>query len=103
GGKLRQILLNLVSNAVKFTEEGGVRLTAAQADGSIFIEVSDTVIGIPAHEMEKVFEPFRQVEGGPTRRSGGTGLGLSVCRQLARLLGGEVTVYSELGRGSSFT
>jgi signal transduction histidine kinase/DNA-binding response OmpR family regulator len=102
-GKVRQILLNLLSNAVKFTDEGSVELELRQASGFVILRVMDTGIGIPPEEHERIFEPFRQVEGGPTRRSGGTGLGLAVTRQLARLMGGEVTMESTQGRGSTFT
>lgn len=107
--KLHQILLNLVSNAVKFTEHGEVTLTARCATGSnpersyIAIAVKDTGIGIPAELHEHIFEAFFQVERGISRRFGGTGLGLAIVRQLTALLGGEVTVASQLGVGSTFT
>jgi len=101
--KLRQILLNLLSNAVKFTEEGEVRLSAVEADGRIRFRVSDTGGGIAPEHLEKIFEPFWQVEQTSTRRVGGTGLGLSVARRLARLLGGEVYVESTSEKGSTFT
>jgi PAS domain S-box-containing protein len=102
-GKLRQIVLNLLSNAVKFTDAGEVRLTARGRGDAVEIEVRDTGIGIPAEQAEKVFDPFWQVEQSPSRRVGGTGLGLSVTRHLARLLGGDVEVRSTLGEGSRFT
>ncbi|HEV2146173.1 MAG TPA: ATP-binding protein [Longimicrobiaceae bacterium] len=102
-GKLRQILLNLLSNAVKFTDEGAVRLTARKRGDAVELEVRDTGIGITAEQAEKVFDPFWQVEQAPSRRVGGTGLGLSVTRHLARLLGGDVEVRSSLGEGSVFT
>ncbi|MFL5538682.1 MAG: ATP-binding protein [Longimicrobiaceae bacterium] len=102
--RLRQVLLNLVGNAVKYTREGEVRLELrpAPGGGAVF-SVRDTGVGIGPEHLEKIFEPFWQVD--PTQRSanGGTGLGLSVVRRLARLLGGEVTVESEPGQGSTFT
>ncbi len=102
--KFRQMLVNLLSNALKFTDEGEVRLTAAIREGNILeICVIDTGIGIDPGNVEAIFEPFWQVEQGATRKSGGTGLGLSVTRKLARLLGGNVTVKTGFGQGSIFT
>ncbi|HUH12076.1 MAG TPA: ATP-binding protein, partial [Longimicrobiales bacterium] len=99
---LRQILLNLLSNAVKFTEEGGVRVDVEIGDRWATFEVSDTGVGIPEDQLERIFEPFQQTQAVLTRSSAGTGLGLAVVRKLAGLLGGGVTVRSEAGRGSSF-
>ena len=103
--KLRQILINLVGNALKFTERGSVTLAVtAQRDGAIdTIEVRDTGIGIPSDRLGAVFEPFEQAEESTTRRFGGTGLGLSISRSLARLLGLELSVDSVLGEGTVFT
>lgn len=101
--KLRQILINLLSNAVKFTEEGTITVTAQHRDGEIAIAVADTGIGIPPDKIELIFEEFRQVDSGTTRKYGGTGLGLSITRRLAQLLGGDITVHSTVGAGSTFT
>lgn len=102
GTKLRQMLVNLLSNAVKFTDRGEVRLTTSVRDGMLEIRVSDTGVGIDSANIEDVFEPFWQLEQNATRKSGGTGLGLSVTRKLARLLGGDVSVASRLGAGTTF-
>ena len=107
-GRIRQILVNLIGNAVKFTDEGHVVLTAEgkrQAVGHalVRISVSDTGVGIPADKLESVFHEFTQVDASSTRRHGGTGLGLAISRQLAQLLGGQLTVTSAPGRGSTFT
>jgi PAS domain S-box-containing protein len=102
--RLRQILINLVSNAVKFTEQGGVslELTMDATTGRLVFQVTDTGIGIAQDHLERVFEPFWQVQQKATRRAGGTGLGLSVVRRLANLLGGDVTAESVVGKGSRF-
>jgi signal transduction histidine kinase len=100
--KLRQILLNLLANAVKFTDEGEVRMCARREGREIVFEVRDTGIGIEPDQMDRVFDPFWQVDQSATRRVGGTGLGLSVSRRLARFLGGDVTVASQAGAGTSF-
>jgi signal transduction histidine kinase len=101
--KLKQMLVNLLSNAIKFTDEGEVRLTAAIRGDVMELCVNDTGIGIEPDHVEAIFEPFWQVEQGATRKIGGAGLGLSVTRKLARLLGGDVTVKTGVGRGSTFT
>lgn len=101
--RLRQVLLNLVDNAIKFTERGGVRLEVQSvADGLVEFRVRDSGIGIPATKLEAIFDPFVQADSSTTRRFGGSGLGLAICRQLVRLMGGEITVESEPGRGSTF-
>jgi signal transduction histidine kinase len=101
-GKVRQILVNLLSNAVKFTPSGRVTLVV-QHDGAIVrYVVRDTGIGIADEHRDQIFDAFWQVEQPSTRRVGGTGLGLSVTRRLARLLGGDVTVTSKVGEGSAF-
>jgi signal transduction histidine kinase len=102
-GKLRQILLNILSNAIKFTESGEITLSARLNGNEAKFSVADTGIGIAAENQQRIFEPFWQVEQSSTRRAGGTGLGLTVSRSLARLLGGEVSVESKLGDGSTFT
>ncbi|CAA9307959.1 MAG: hypothetical protein AVDCRST_MAG11-1286 [uncultured Gemmatimonadaceae bacterium] len=102
-GKLRQILINLLGNAVKFTDAGEVRLTVRVDGGQLWLVVADSGLGIAENDLERIFDPFWQVEQSHTRRHGGTGLGLSLVRTLARALGGEVAVESTLGRGSRFT
>jgi signal transduction histidine kinase len=102
-GKVRQILVNLLSNAVKYTEEGSLRLVVRDVEGGVEIDVTDTGIGIPSEARERIFEPFWQAESPNTRTVGGTGLGLSVSRRLARLLDGDIQVQSEVGVGSTFT
>jgi CheY-like chemotaxis protein/CHASE3 domain sensor protein len=102
--RLQQVLKNLLSNALKFTERGGVSLHIRKAvGGRIAFAVKDTGIGVPADQQEIIFEAFRQADGTTNRKYGGTGLGLSISRDLARLLGGELTVDSAPGRGSTFT
>lgn len=100
--KLRQILINLAGNAVKFTAAGEIALRVRESDGWICFEVRDTGIGIAAEHLSLIFEPFRQVQTERSERAHGTGLGLSVSRGLARLLGGELSVESVLGAGSTF-
>ena len=105
--KLRQILINLIGNAAKFTQKGGVRVSAVFEKGNIYdrviIKVSDTGIGIPADALEYIFEPFRQVDGSLTRKYDGTGLGLNICYNLLKLMHGKIKVESEVGKGSTFT
>ncbi len=101
--KVRQMLVNLLSNAVKFTDRGVIRLHGETHAGEIRLSVSDTGIGIPAEYHHRIFEPFWQVEQKATRRASGTGLGLTVTRRLANLLGGDVTVKSQVGEGTTFT
>jgi PAS domain S-box-containing protein len=103
--KVKQILVNLLSNALKFTHEGEIAITSEYdaAERRVRIAVSDTGIGIdPAHH-EKVFEDFQQVDSSPTRAYSGTGLGLSICRRLATMLDGHITLESGVGKGSTFT
>jgi signal transduction histidine kinase/ActR/RegA family two-component response regulator len=105
--RLRQIIFNLVSNAVKFTGEGSVRIACAARhaeDGDkLVLTVTDTGIGIAPEHLEVIFHSFHQVDGGTTRQHSGTGLGLAICRDLARAMGGDVEVASEPGVGSTFT
>ncbi len=107
--KLRQILKNFLSNAVKFTEHGTINLTIARntaedaGERPLAIRVTDSGIGIPQDQLDAVFEPFRQVDGSTKRRHGGTGLGLAISNELAKLLGGRITLESTPGHGSTFT
>ncbi len=115
--RVEQVLLNLLTNAIKFTDSGSVNLTAELISGykpsvagcesapvpAVQIRVSDTGIGIAPDELRDLFQPFRQVDTGLARKNEGTGLGLAICRRLADLMGGEVTAESEPGRGSVFT
>jgi PAS domain S-box-containing protein len=101
--KLRQILLNLVGNAFKFTERGSVSVHADVTDDQIAVAVTDTGIGIADDNLQRIFEPFWQVESQKSRRANGTGLGLTVTARLAEMMGGRVDVSSEVGVGSTFT
>ncbi len=101
-GKVRQILLNLCGNAVKHTEHGEIRLAVRPEEDRIVLEVSDTGIGIAVEHQPHVFDRFWQVDAGSTRTHEGLGIGLSAAREFSRLLGGDVEVESELGRGSIF-
>ena len=101
--RLRQILMNLLSNALKFTEGGGVSLQVDGDGHGLLFDVRDSGIGIPADELPKLFNKFSQVDGSHTRRFGGTGLGLAISRDLARLMGGTIEVDSLVGSGSVFT
>ena len=112
-GRLRQILLNLVGNAIKFTEQGEVVVEVRRSDGRtvgrsegpycfLHFSVRDSGIGIPPEQQQQIFDAFSQVDGSTTRRFGGTGLGLTICRNLVELMGGRIWVESGVGRGSTF-
>jgi signal transduction histidine kinase/ActR/RegA family two-component response regulator len=101
--RLRQILYNLISNALKFTERGEIRVTADYGHGGLEISVADTGVGIAPQALKHLFAKFSQGDASTTRRFGGTGLGLAICQELSRLMGGEISVASELGRGTCFT
>nr|WKF61463.1 Signal transduction histidine-protein kinase BarA [Paraburkholderia busanensis] len=104
GQRVTQILRNLLSNAVKFTEHGEVALTVAPAERhQLRIDVRDSGIGIAADKLDMIFEAFQQADGSTSRQYGGSGLGLSISREFSRLLGGRITVASEVGKGSVFT
>jgi len=100
--RLQQILINLVGNGIKFTHEGGVKILAKKSDAAIQISVEDTGIGIPKDKQSIIFESFQQADGSIGREYGGTGLGLSIVKSLVRLHGSDITVESEIGKGSSF-
>ncbi len=101
--RLRQILLNLIGNAVKFTDKGSVRVSARESEAGIEVAVEDTGIGIPAEALEQIFEEFRQADSVTTRRYGGAGLGLAIARNLAEQQGGTISVKSTPRVGSTFT
>jgi len=101
--RVQQILFNLMSNAVKFTHEGEIRIEASWTDGRLNMAVSDTGCGIPADRLGQIFNSFEQADVGTTRRYGGTGLGLAISRKLAELMGGSLSVQSVDGEGSTFT
>jgi signal transduction histidine kinase len=100
--KLNQVLLNLLSNAIKFTPDGGrVSVAAVERDGGLSISVTDTGIGIAAADIERVFEPFVQLDSSLARKYEGTGLGLALSRRWVHLHGGSLVLKSELGRGTT--
>jgi signal transduction histidine kinase len=103
--KVKQIVVNLLSNALKFTHQGGIEIAVQyrEPERLASIAVKDTGIGIAAEHHEKIFEDFRQVDDSPSRQYGGTGLGLAICRRLAHALGGRIALDSQVGRGSTFT
>ena len=101
--RLRQVLINVVGNAIKFTETGGVHLSSDSDDTTVRITVRDTGCGIPADQLDQIFDQFVQVDTSVTRRNSGTGLGLAISRELIELHGGKISVESEEGRGSTFT
>jgi signal transduction histidine kinase/CheY-like chemotaxis protein/uncharacterized protein YaaR (DUF327 family)/HAMP domain-containing protein len=101
--KIKQILLNLLSNAAKFTEQGAITVIAKKQNGMISISVKDDGIGIEAKNLDRVFEEFQQIDSSNARKYKGTGLGLAIAKNYARLLGGNLTVHSEVGKGSTFT
>ncbi len=101
-GKLRQVLGNLASNAVKFTNEGEVRLSILRSRAGVTVIVTDTGVGIPGPQLAQLFQRFSQVDPSATRKFGGTGLGLAICRELVELMGGMIAVSSVVGRGSTF-
>lgn len=100
--RVRQILYNLISNALKFTDEGKVVISLRRSEEGLNIEVADTGMGIPVADQESLFQPFVQADASTTRRFGGTGLGLSICRELAARMGGDIKVESAPGRGAKF-
>jgi PAS domain S-box-containing protein len=101
--RVRQVLYNLVSNAVKFTEAGAVRVAITRRGDWVRLRVDDTGIGIAPEAVQRLFQKFEQADASTTRRYGGSGLGLSICRQLVELMGGRIEVRSRLGQGASFT
>lgn len=107
-GRMRQILMNLINNAIKFTEKGEINLIAEVRNETedlteIYIEVSDTGIGIAADDLNKLFQLFSQVDSSTTRKYGGTGLGLAISQKLVEAFGGKINIKSELGKGSTFS
>ena len=108
GMRLRQVLTNLIGNAIKFTEQGKVslelrRLTRNSGQACVECRVIDTGVGLTPKQQAKLFQPFTQADSSTTRKYGGTGLGLSICKTLVERMGGEISVESEIGRGSTFT
>lgn len=109
GGRLKQVLLNLIGNAIKFTEKGHILVRVTVADvGDAFhhqrisIEISDTGIGVPSDKLRYIFDKFSQAEESNTRKYGGSGLGLAICKSIVDLMNGEISVESEVGKGSKF-
>ena len=101
--RLEQVILNLLSNAIKFTEKGHVGISCRTENDRYCLSVSDTGIGIQPEQLQKIFQPFHQVDTGLTRKYEGTGLGLSICKKIVEMMGGSIEVESRWGRGSAFT
>ena len=101
--RVRQVLANMLANAVKFTERGSVSVSANAAEGWVTVSVADTGVGITPEAQAYVFDEFRQADSSTTRRYGGTGLGLAISKRLITLHGGRIWVDSEPGQGSTFT
>jgi signal transduction histidine kinase len=101
--RITQVLMNLVGNAIKFTDSGEIRIAAAARDSELVVSVSDTGPGIPETDRERIFEEFRQAESSATQRKGGTGLGLAIAKRIVELHEGKFWVESEIGKGSKFT
>jgi signal transduction histidine kinase len=100
--RLTQVLLNLVGNAIKFTDAGEVRVIAKAVNGQFNVSVTDTGPGIPTEHQTRIFEQFQQVDNSNTRAKGGTGLGLAIAKQIVEMHGGRIWVESTLGKGSTF-
>jgi two-component system, NtrC family, sensor kinase len=100
--RLTQVLLNLVGNAIKFTDSGEVRVTAKAINGHFAVSVADTGPGIPEHERTRIFEQFHQIDNSNTKAKGGTGLGLAIAKQIVQMHGGRIWVESTVGKGSTF-
>jgi signal transduction histidine kinase len=100
--RLAQVLLNLVGNAIKFTDQGGVAIKASVTNGSFMVTVSDTGPGITPSDQRKIFEEFQQADNSATKRKGGTGLGLSIAKRIIEMHGGRLWVESDVGKGSTF-
>jgi signal transduction histidine kinase len=101
--KLKQAVLNLLSNSAKFTEKGEIKVSAWQDNGNVTLTVSDTGIGMKKEALDFIFDEFRQADMSSTRKYGGTGLGLAIVKKFINLMGGEISVESEVGKGSKFT
>jgi len=101
--RLSQVLLNLVGNAIKFTDKGEVKIAASAVDGTFTVAVRDTGPGIAAADQAKIFEEFQQADNSSTRQKGGTGLGLAIAKRIIEMHGGRLWVESSLGEGSTFS
>lgn len=101
--RVKQILINLINNAIKFTEKGGVTVDVKKQGDTMLFTVADTGIGIKQENIKNLFQPFAQLDTGIDRKYGGTGLGLSICKKLADLMAGTIEAESVFGRGSTFT
>lgn len=101
--KIMQILLNLIGNACKFTKQGDVTVNAEERDSQIIFTVQDTGVGMSKEQTDKIFNEFQQADSSISGTHGGTGLGLTISKQLVELMGGDISVTSELGQGSLFT